>query len=268
MTLVMNHLLYFILYSFGGWVCECIYCSIPAKHFINRGFLAGPYCPIYGCGALLITWFLTPYVDAPIVVFLLGMILTSVLEYITSWAMEALFHTKWWDYSKRFLNLNGRVCLKNSILFGIMSLVVMYFIHPAAQNLISAIPLWVGNLLGLAFLIGFGYDLYHTVDSLLHRNRTFLELEHALQELKECFERLGDVPGESLRERVQFVLDSTDADETIKDILQKAKNKLELPQKYASVRAHLSNAFPNQHLSASRATIEALIDTLQNDHKH
>lgn len=264
MTLVMNYLLYFILYSFGGWVCECIYCSVPAKHFINRGFLAGPYCPIYGCGALLITWCLTPYMEYPLLVFLFGMIMTSVLEYVTSWIMEVLFHTKWWDYSKKFMNINGRVCLKNSILFGLMSLVVTYLIHPATADLIATLPIWIGNIIGLVFLIGFGIDITHTVRSLLHRNRTFLELEEAMSELKERFEQIGTVPGESMKERIQTVLNSTNADEKISAILQKTMGKLELPKKYTHVKNHLRSAFPNQHGSPSRETLEAIMETLQN----
>lgn len=264
MTLAMNQLLYFILYSFGGWVCECIYCSIPAKHFVNRGFLFGPYCPIYGCGALLITWLLIPYTQRPLLVFFFGMLMTSILEYITSWIMEVLFHTKWWDYSNRFLNINGRVCFKNSILFGLMSLMVIYFIHPSAQSLISTLPVWIANGIGLVFLCFFGYDLIHTLGALFHRNRTFQELEHAMSELKERFDQLGNVPGDSIKERMQYMLESTEADEKVKSILQRTMGKLELPKRYANMRKHLSNAFPNQHISNSRATIEALIETLQN----
>lgn len=264
MTLVVNHVLYFILYSFGGWVCECIYCSIPAKKFINRGFLTGPYCPIYGCGALLITWFLAPYVNQPILIFILGLLMTSVLEYMTSWIMELLFHTKWWDYSNRFCNINARVCFKNSILFGLMSLVVMYVIHPVTRDIINDFPVWTANAITLIFLFGFGYDLYHTVRSLLQRNRTFIELEAALQELKQCFEETQSIPGESFKEHIQYVLDHTEADEKIALILQNIKEKLELPKKYASVREHLKKAYPNQRLSSSKKTIEAYIHALQN----
>lgn len=264
MTIVVNQLLYFILYSFGGWICECLYCSIPAKQLINRGFLSGPYCPIYGCGALLITCLLTPFINQPILVFILGLVITSSLEYITSWIMEVLFHTKWWDYSKRFLNINGRVCLKNSILFGLMSLVVMYIIHPVTTDVINELPIWLANGITLVFVFGFGYDFYQTVISLLHRNRTFLELEAAFQELKARFDEMGDIPGESLKDRIQYVLASSDADERITSILQSVKKKLELPKRYQAARNHLKKAFPNQRISSSKETIEAFIQTLQN----
>ena len=132
---------YFVLYAFLGWVCEDLYCGIPAKKFINRGFFYGPYCPIYGVGALLVLYPLLFVKDYPILVFVLGVIITSTLEYITSWVMEILFKTRWWDYSERFMNINGRVCLLNSTLFGIMSIVVVYIIHPVIQDIVLDIPL-------------------------------------------------------------------------------------------------------------------------------
>ena len=97
--------LYFIIYSFLGWVCEVIFCSVPARKFINRGFLMGPVCPIYGCGALLVIGFLMPFKDSLVMVFAVGMVVTSLLEYITSYAMEKLFHSRWWDYSLSLIHI-------------------------------------------------------------------------------------------------------------------------------------------------------------------
>ena len=136
----MDYVLYFFAYSFLGWVCECLYCGIPARRFINRGFLEGPYCPIYGWGALIVIFALTPLRDYPPLLFLGAMIFTSVLEYVTSWLMEKLFHSKWWDYSERPFNLNGRICLLNSFLFGVMGLVVMYVVHPFICDVFEQIP--------------------------------------------------------------------------------------------------------------------------------
>ena len=154
---------YFVLYAFLGWVCEDLYCGIPAKKFINRGFFYGPYCPIYGVGALLVLYPLLFVKDYPILVFILGVIITSTLEYITSWVMEILFKTRWWDYSERFMNINGRVCLLNSTLFGIMSIVVVYIIHPVIQDIVMDIPFTALMSFLSAFTIGFGIDCVFTV---------------------------------------------------------------------------------------------------------
>lgn len=95
----------FFIYSFLGWICEIIYCSILDKKFQNRGFLYGPYCPIYGFGAMIILKVLIPFSAHPIFLFVMGMFVCSVLEYVTSYVMEKAFHLRWWDYSKHKFNI-------------------------------------------------------------------------------------------------------------------------------------------------------------------
>ena len=95
-----RYVLLFFFYSTAGWCVESLYCSIGEKRLINRGFLTGPMCPIYGVGALVMTVFLyNPYKDKPLMVFLLGMIMCDIVEYFTSWIMETLFQARWWDYT-------------------------------------------------------------------------------------------------------------------------------------------------------------------------
>ena len=126
MTYWLDAYFYFIVYSVAGWLCEDVYVGIGKKKLVNRGFLYGPYCPIYGFGALIVLYPLMMLGDHPVLVFFGGMVLTSVLEYFTSWIMEKLFHERWWDYSTYRFNINGRVCLLNSVLFGLMSLIVVF----------------------------------------------------------------------------------------------------------------------------------------------
>ena len=120
-----------LFYSFLGWCGEMIYCAIGQRKLCEkRGFLNGPLCPIYGHGALLVLLVLGDRWDSPPATFLVGMVLTSAVEYVTSYAMEKLFHMRWWDYSQRRFQLNGRVCLLNSLLFGLACLVLRYGIQP------------------------------------------------------------------------------------------------------------------------------------------
>lgn len=131
----LNHaavvFLLLLFYSFLGWCGEMIYCSIGQRKLCEkRGFLNGPLCPIYGHGALLVLLVMGNRWNSPIATFLVGMVLTSAVEYVTSYAMEKLFHMRWWDYSRRRFNLNGRVCLLNSLLFGLACLVLRYGIQP------------------------------------------------------------------------------------------------------------------------------------------
>lgn len=127
-----------LIYGFLGFIVETVYVSVLQGQFVERGFLTGPIIPIYAFGALLILFVLEPYSDSMILVFILGVLLTSVLEYVGSYMMEKLFNLKLWDYSKRFLNINGRVCLLNSTLFGILSVIVVFYINPfLVQRLLS-----------------------------------------------------------------------------------------------------------------------------------
>ncbi|RVU98593.1 hypothetical protein EII22_01950 [Coriobacteriales bacterium OH1046] len=126
----------FAIYSCAGWLFESILCSVSEKRFINRGFLNGPICPIYGAGALAAVLFLRGEPDG-MSLFCWGAVVCSLLEYLTSWVMEKIYHTRWWDYSDRFLNLNGRICVPATLLFGLFVVLVVRVIQPALEALFS-----------------------------------------------------------------------------------------------------------------------------------
>lgn len=134
---IENIILYLVIYSFLGWCCEVIYCSVGQGRFVNRGFLNGPFCPIYGFGAVLVLLGLNDFPSTVAGIFAGGFIITSALEYFTSWSMEKLFNNKWWDYSNRRFNINGRVCLLNSTLFGMLCLILYFDIHPKINAIIA-----------------------------------------------------------------------------------------------------------------------------------
>ena len=121
---IYDYFIYFYLYSFVGWFFESCYCSLRPKKWINRGFLRGPFCPIYGVGALTILICLLPfrsmtsndYVNE-FLIFTVGMIVCDIVEYFTSFVMEKAFNARWWDYSENFLNLHGRICFRHSCFF-------------------------------------------------------------------------------------------------------------------------------------------------------
>lgn len=160
--------LYFFIYSFCGWLMETVLCSIREHRFINRGFLNGPLCPIYGCGILLILTFLLPVRDsipraeaAVPVIFLAGAVLASAVEYFTSWAMEKLFHARWWDYSKHRFNLNGRICLSISAAWGLLATVFVYQIQPHFESLIAwlyRLSSWLPPIMAAVLLAAFAVD--------------------------------------------------------------------------------------------------------------
>lgn len=126
----LTYFIIFFIYSVLGWISESTLVSLKSKKIVNRGFLIGPYCPIYGYGSLGMILYLTQYKDNVVTVFFLAVVICSILEYFTSYMMEILFKTRWWDYSDRKFNINGRVCLENALLFGLGGLFIIYVLQP------------------------------------------------------------------------------------------------------------------------------------------
>ena len=122
--------IYFIIYSIVGYVAEVIFVSIQSKKIVNRGFLCGPILPIYGLGAIAMILLLRRYTHDYIALFVFGALIASILEYFIGFALEKIFHNKWWDYSDCKYNLNGRICLSNTILFGLGSVALLEIMHP------------------------------------------------------------------------------------------------------------------------------------------
>ena len=134
------YFLLFFSYAVIGWIVEVVTKLFELKKFINRGFLIGPYCPIYGCGGLLITLLLQGYEDRPLLLLFFSLIICSVLEYSTSFIMEKLFNARWWDYSETSLNINGRICVDTMAAFGVLGMVMIYAVNPVLFKAFNAIP--------------------------------------------------------------------------------------------------------------------------------
>ena len=141
------YFLLFMTYAILGWCMEVTCKLIQYKRFINRGFLIGPYCPIYGYGAILITFLLKKYTDDPIILFFMAIIICGTLEYLTSYFMEKIFKARWWDYSQKKFNINGRVCLNTIVPFGLLGLFIMYVSNPFFISKIQLLPgMWLNIL--------------------------------------------------------------------------------------------------------------------------
>ncbi len=179
----------FFIYSVLGFISETIFTSIKNKKFVNRGFLFGPYCPVYGFGSLFIIYCLSRYENDPIVVFILGSVITSCLEYFTSFILEKIFHNKWWDYSDYKYNVNGRICLQNTILFGLGSLVIIYLGDPLIFKFLNRLSNFSLNLNALIYGFIFIVDtIYSFIIAYNLRNKLIF-----CEELKK--EKLAHLPG-------------------------------------------------------------------------
>ena len=152
------YFLLFISYAFLGWCMEVTCKFIQYKKFITRGCLIRTFSPIYGWGALEIKILLKRYMEDPLVLFVMSTIICSIIEYLTSYFMEKKYHARWWDYSNKKFNINGRICLETLIPFGILGVAIMYGTNPILFKLYNQIPQLVINILTVILFIGFIVD--------------------------------------------------------------------------------------------------------------
>ena len=183
----LNYFLLFFIYSVIGWIAESIYVSILEKRLVNRGFLIGPYCPIYGFGSVLMILYLTQYKNNLLTVFLLGMFICCLLEYITSYLMEKIFRARWWDYSDKKYNLNGRICGENALLFGLGGIIIIYILNPFVEKLIGLFNPIVVLIITIIFLIIYIIDAilsFNIINKLKSNINTMNVNSDSTQELK------------------------------------------------------------------------------------
>ncbi len=186
---VLNYVLMFFVFSAIGWTIESVYCSIGNKKIINRGFLYGPVCPIYGTGALIFEILITP-LSEPFekrwwLVVIVGMVLADILEYFTSYIMEKLFNARWWDYSENFLNLHGRICFKHTCYWGLFSFIYVYFISPVYDFAINFIPQNIRNVAVGIILVIFLVDLVFTVKATMDIHKLIKKIDSFKTSLNE-----------------------------------------------------------------------------------
>lgn len=194
MTMIESYFLWFILYSIVGWIYETILCSVQHRRFINRGFLNGPYCPIYGCGAIL-DILLLGEIENPVLLFFAAALLTSTLEYLTSWGMELLFNARWWDYSDKKFNINGRVYLTGAIAFGTFSLTLLKAVHPAVAAYTETIQPDVRSIVALVLFTALLSDTVFTITRFSEFNEVLRDMadtiDNTMQSAKIMYGRVG-----------------------------------------------------------------------------
>ena len=172
-------LAFFLIYSCTGWCLEVIFAAATTGQLVNRGFLNGPVCPIYGFGVVIVVLCLTPLMENTLLLFLGSVLLTSLLELGVGFALEKLFHQRWWDYTNEPFNLGGYICLRFSLAWGLACLLVMEIIHPSVLWLILHIPHTLGLVLLACFVSVMAVDLTATVRTIARINRSIKRIKSA-----------------------------------------------------------------------------------------
>ncbi len=171
-------ILLFYLYCLIGWIWEVSLHLVKEQKFVNRGFLYGPWLPIYGSGTMIIVIFTLPFSDNMFLVFLMGALSATVLEYVTGWAMERIFSMRWWDYTDMPLNIRGYICLPATIIWGVFSILMIRYLFPFTSDLIRQIPFSIAEILSILLTIVFVYDV--------------IESTHAALRLKEMLRKIAE----------------------------------------------------------------------------
>ena len=176
--------LYFIVYSVLGWCMETIYCSTLERRFVPRGFLYGPLCPIYGVGVLMMICWFQPLMDKPVLFYLTATVCMSAWEYLVGWFLETTTHIKYWDYSMYRFNLHGRICLWVCLTWGVLSFLVLYFIHPRVAGLLAKIPYLAVYVLDGFFLGVLASDAGATIYQLARTSQKLSRMQKVGDELR------------------------------------------------------------------------------------
>lgn len=222
--LIEKIFLWLMIYSFFGWVYESILCSITSGSLVNRGFLNGPVCPVYGFGALVVI--LAFWWEPGIRVwnlFFSSMVLTCTLEYLTSWAMEKLFHARWWDYSQYRFNINGRVCLLGAVAFGAFSVLLIKVVHPRVSAFVDGFsPAAITAASAALFLTG-AADCVVTVRHILALNGRLAEIQAAI----DAYRAQSRQRAEALGQRLQARLEGSAAASGLEELRERLEERFE-----------------------------------------
>ncbi|RHR06718.1 hypothetical protein DWX58_12220 [Pseudoflavonifractor sp. AF19-9AC] len=182
----------FFAYAFLGWCTEVSFAALVSGKFVNRGFLNGPVCPIYGFGVVIVLAFLEPLRHNLLLLFLGSVLLTSALEWVTGFALEKIFHQRWWDYSNEPFNLGGYICLRFSIAWGLACLFVVKILHPSILLAIRLIPKPVGIALLVILSLIMAVDLVATVRTIAKINRSLGQIDELAAKIKSASNEFGE----------------------------------------------------------------------------
>ena len=252
-----------LIYSCLGWCCEVAFAALKTGKFVNRGFLNGPVCPIYGFGVLSVVLVLEPVKDNLLLLFFGSMVFTSLLEFIAGFAMERIFHDKWWDYSNNPFNIKGYICLEFSIIWGIACVLVVDIIHPIIMKLVNALPHTLGLWLMGALYVLLVTDAVLTLVELLKLPKRF----KAMEELEAAITAVSDAMGENIYDSVERGRQRSEAfNEKHPDIAEKSREYMaDMLEKRSEInqKAKEREDAHKEALAARKAELEAKLARLK-----
>lgn len=187
---VIEWLFFFYFYCFFGWIFESAYVSVKSRHFVNRGFMRGPFLPIYGSGAIMMLAASMPFQDNIILTYFAGCLGATILEFVTGMTMEALFKVRYWDYSNQKFNYKGHICLSSTVAWGFLTILMTEFLHKGVEKIVFAIPETVVTFLTVVLSICLTVDFTLSFKAAMDLRDILIGLEKAREEMERIQKRL------------------------------------------------------------------------------
>lgn len=244
-------LMEFYLFAFAGWIYECIFVFLRDRKLINRGFLVGPILPLYGFGAVAVHLLLNPFSHIPTLLYLMGMVVATVLEYVTGWLLERCFHTKWWDYSEQQYNFQGRIALIPSMFWGILCLAMFDLLLPVANKVIDNISIQTGEIVLGAVMVLTAVDFLYTVITMINFRKQLEKLYSLKKELDYLFAEMSET---SLKELLTY---------SVPDLKEKLRFMKRTPW---TGNRRIVDAFPKMRLffgKTESVSVQDLLNTMR-----
>lgn len=256
--IIIYYITYFFIYSFAGWVLESVCKTIEQRKLVNSGFLNGPFCPIYGFGAIIMLLCLSFLKDKPIILFITAFFVLSVWEYLVGLFLEKVFKTKYWDYSHLKFNIQGRVCLKNSLFWGILGVVFIRYIHPFLETYIKLVPinllLYINIIVGIAILV----DLVFSIIAITNFETMVKKINELGDAIKDKVKELKELTDKNKLKIEETEKKSIDSIESIIQELKISQAKLKIRIYKRANR--LKKAFPSMKSEVITTFLSQKID--------
>lgn len=256
---------FFFIYAFLGWCTEVIYACVNSGKFVNRGFLNGPYCPIYGFGVVAVVMCIYPVKDNLPILFFGSVILTTALEFVTGFILEKIFNEKWWDYSDEHFNIKGYICLKFSLMWGLACIIVVRVIHPIIIKFVDFVPRLIGIIIISVLSAGILSDIIITVLAIMKIRKNI----RLIQSISDEMRNISDFTGEKIYDKVSTIMEKNE--EYKEKISEKCQHLEEIKEKYKNIteskgiiNKRIENAFPKLKIN-TRKTFRELIEEIKSN---
>lgn len=234
---IIQWIFFFYIYCFAGWCIESAYVSIRTRKLTNRGFMRGPFLPLYGSGAIMMLVVSMPFRDNLVLTYIAGCIGATVLEYVTGVTMEALFKVRYWDYSKNKFNFQGHICLGTTLSWGVLTILMTEFVHVPVEKFVLSIPLQVLTVITLVLTVGIAADFALSFKAAIDLRNILMKMEQAKEELVRIQKRLDVIialTSEDIANRKnEFTESMTELKNGIESKLESLKNAVQTgPSEY------------------------------------